>query len=63
LLGRLAGSVGWGRTLAIAQVVFTTSAPSQPAADEHCGGRPPGQPAVLPVNLGEIYDGHGTIAF
>jgi hypothetical protein len=40
-------------TLAIAQVVFRTSTPSQSAADEPRGDRPPVKPAVLPVNLRE----------
>jgi hypothetical protein len=50
-------------TLAIAQVVFTTSAPSRPQLMNTAGVVPPGKPAALHVNLGEACDGHGTIAF
>jgi hypothetical protein len=50
-------------TLAIAEVVYNTSAPGHPQLMQTVGVVPPGKPAPLNVNLGETYNGIGSIAF
>jgi hypothetical protein len=57
--------VQWARsgTLAIAEVVYNTSAPGHPQLMETVGVVPPGKPAALNPNLGETFNGYGSIAF
>lgn len=50
-------------TLAIAELVYTSTAPSHPQLLEVVGVIPPGRSASLPPGLGETYGGPGTIAF
>ncbi len=50
-------------TLAIAEVVYTTSAPGHPQLMKTVGVIPPGKPAALNPNLGETFNGYGSIAF
>jgi hypothetical protein len=50
-------------TLAIAEIVYTKPVSPYPQLMATVGVVPPGQSAGLPVNLGETYDGLGTIAF
>jgi hypothetical protein len=63
---RMGGAqVLWAKssTLAIAEIVYTKPVSPYPQLMNTVGVVPPGKLASLPVNLGETYDGYGTIAF